>query len=148
MKEKRPPTGRFGWRRKSDANQRNHPAGRSDAARAFRLSRMRCGRGHAHGSSALGKQAVVVVVPSCVAVIFGPFPNAAVGVPMFHSAFEIAAPAAPGSPRHSRSKGRRTSRCLPWPGTEAPLTLVFSPSPALRTGTRTSFMPAWTMRLT
>lgn len=45
---------------------------------------------------ALGKRVVVVVVPSCVAVISGPFPNAAAAVPMFHSAFEIAAPTAAG----------------------------------------------------
>jgi pyruvate/2-oxoacid:ferredoxin oxidoreductase beta subunit len=45
---------------------------------------------------ALGKRAVVVVVPSCVAVISGPYPNAAFDVPMFHSAFEIAAPTAAG----------------------------------------------------
>lgn len=45
---------------------------------------------------ALGKRAVVVVVPSCVAVVSGPYPHAAIGVPMFHSAFEIAAPTAAG----------------------------------------------------
>jgi len=45
---------------------------------------------------ALGKRVVVVVVPSCVAVISGPYPNAAFDVPMFHSAFEIAAPTAAG----------------------------------------------------
>lgn len=43
---------------------------------------------------ALGQRAVVVVVPSCVAVISGPYPYAALGVPVFHSAFEIAAPTA------------------------------------------------------
>ncbi|MBW1667282.1 MAG: pyruvate synthase subunit beta [Deltaproteobacteria bacterium] len=43
---------------------------------------------------ALGKRAVVVVVPSCVAVISGPYPHAAFEIPMFHSAFEIAAPTA------------------------------------------------------
>lgn len=45
---------------------------------------------------ALGFKAVVVVVPSCAAVISGPFPNTALGVPSFHSAFEIAAPTAAG----------------------------------------------------
>ncbi|MFC1534679.1 thiamine pyrophosphate-dependent enzyme [Thermodesulfobacteriota bacterium] len=45
---------------------------------------------------ALGNRAVVVVVPSCVAVIAGPFPNTAFDVPLFHSAFEIAAPTAAG----------------------------------------------------
>ena len=58
------------------------------------------GCGHAIGVrmvlQALGDRVVVVVVPSCVAVISGPFPNAAFGVPVFHSAFEIAAPTAAG----------------------------------------------------
>lgn len=45
---------------------------------------------------ALGFKAVVVVVPSCAAVISGPFPNTSLGVPAFHSAFEIAAPTAAG----------------------------------------------------
>ena len=43
---------------------------------------------------AMGPRTVVVVVPSCVAVTSGPFPYAALGVPAFHSAFEIAAPTA------------------------------------------------------
>ena len=45
---------------------------------------------------AMGKRCVVVVVPSCVAVTTGPFPYYALGVPAFHSAFEIAAPTAAG----------------------------------------------------
>jgi pyruvate/2-oxoacid:ferredoxin oxidoreductase beta subunit len=45
---------------------------------------------------ALGRRAVVVVVPSCTAVIMGPYPHACADVPMFHSAFEIAAPTAAG----------------------------------------------------
>lgn len=44
----------------------------------------------------LGTRSVVVVVPSCVAVISGPYPHAALNVPVFHSAFEIAAPTAAG----------------------------------------------------
>src|SRR5512135_3438571 len=45
---------------------------------------------------AMGPRVIVVVVPSCVAVTSGPFPHAALGVPAFHSAFEIAAPTAAG----------------------------------------------------
>ncbi|MBT3255245.1 MAG: pyruvate synthase subunit beta [Deltaproteobacteria bacterium] len=45
---------------------------------------------------AMGKRCVVVVVPSCVAVTTGPYPNYTLGVPAFHSAFEIAAPTAAG----------------------------------------------------
>jgi len=45
---------------------------------------------------AIGSRVIVVVVPSCVAVTSGPYPHAALGVPAFHSAFEIAAPTAAG----------------------------------------------------
>ena len=44
----------------------------------------------------MGPRTVVVIVPSCVAVTSGPFPYTALGVPAFHSAFEIAAPTAAG----------------------------------------------------
>ena len=67
------------------------------------------GCGHAIGVRmvlrALGHRAVVVIVPSCVAVISGPFPNAAFGVPAFHSAFEIAAPTAAGISRALKIQG-------------------------------------------
>lgn len=55
---------------------------------------------------ALGNRAVVVVVPSCAAVISGPFPYAALDVPMFHSAFEIAAPTAAGIARAMELQGQ------------------------------------------
>jgi pyruvate/2-oxoacid:ferredoxin oxidoreductase beta subunit len=45
---------------------------------------------------ALGERAICVVVPSCSAVISGVYPNTALKVPAFHSAFEIAAPTAAG----------------------------------------------------
>lgn len=45
---------------------------------------------------ALGRRAIVVLVPSCVPVIGGPFPYSALGLPVFHSAFEVAAPTAAG----------------------------------------------------
>jgi pyruvate/2-oxoacid:ferredoxin oxidoreductase beta subunit len=44
----------------------------------------------------LGDRAVIVVVPSCSAVISGVYPNSALKLPAFHSAFEIAAPTAAG----------------------------------------------------
>jgi pyruvate/2-oxoacid:ferredoxin oxidoreductase beta subunit len=55
---------------------------------------------------ALGKRAVVVVVPSCVAVVSGPYPHVAFGVPMFHSAFEVAAPTAAGISRALAIQGQ------------------------------------------
>jgi pyruvate/2-oxoacid:ferredoxin oxidoreductase beta subunit len=45
---------------------------------------------------ALGGRAIIVVVPSCSAVISGVYPNSALKLHAFHSAFEIAAPAAAG----------------------------------------------------
>jgi pyruvate/2-oxoacid:ferredoxin oxidoreductase beta subunit len=45
---------------------------------------------------ALGKRTVAVVVPSCAAVISGPYPCASLDVPLFHSAFEVAAATAAG----------------------------------------------------
>ncbi len=54
---------------------------------------------------ALGHRAVVVVVPSCIAVISGPFPYASANIPMFHSAFEVAAPTAAGISRALKLQG-------------------------------------------
>ncbi len=54
---------------------------------------------------AIGPRVIVVVVPSCVAVTSGPYPNAALGVPAFHSAFEIAAPTAAGISSALRLQG-------------------------------------------
>ena len=55
---------------------------------------------------AMGPKTVVVVVPSCVAVSSGPFPYSALGVPAFHSAFEIAAPTAAGISAALKSQGK------------------------------------------
>ena len=78
------------------------------------------GCGHAIGMrivlQALGHRAVVVVVPSCVAVISGPFPNAAFGVPMFHSAFEIAAPTAAGISAALKIQGKQDIPVLAFAG--------------------------------
>jgi len=78
------------------------------------------GCGHAIGVRmvlrALGHRAVVVIVPSCVAVISGPFPNAAFGVPAFHSAFEIAAPTAAGISRALKIQGTEDIPVLAFAG--------------------------------
>jgi pyruvate ferredoxin oxidoreductase beta subunit/2-oxoisovalerate ferredoxin oxidoreductase beta subunit len=55
---------------------------------------------------AMGPRTVVVVVPSCVAVSSGPFPYSALGVPAFHSAFEIAAPTAAGISAALKAQGK------------------------------------------
>lgn len=68
------------------------------------------GCGHAIGMrmvlQTLGHRAVVVVVPSCVAVISGPYPFSALNVPAFHSAFEIAAPTAAGISQALKIQGK------------------------------------------
>ena len=65
---------------------------------------------------ALGKRAVVVVVPSCVAVVSGPYPYAAIDVPMFHSAFEIAAPTAAGIANALKVQGKEDIPVLAFAG--------------------------------
>jgi pyruvate/2-oxoacid:ferredoxin oxidoreductase beta subunit len=54
---------------------------------------------------ALGDRAIVVVVPSCVSVIAGPYPNAAAAVPMYHAAFEVAAASAAGISNALKTQG-------------------------------------------
>ncbi|MEJ2723462.1 MAG: thiamine pyrophosphate-dependent enzyme [Deltaproteobacteria bacterium] len=65
---------------------------------------------------ALGKRSVVVVVPSCVAVVSGPYPYGAFDVPMFHSAFEIAAPTAAGIARALKLQGKEDIPVLAFAG--------------------------------
>jgi len=91
------------------------------AMEVMRPGHMGCpGCGHATGMrlvlQALGNRAVVVVVPSCVAVISGPYPNAAFGVPMFHSAFEIAAPTAAGISAALKIQGKEDIPVLAFAG--------------------------------
>jgi len=78
------------------------------------------GCGHAMGMrmvlQALGNRAVVVVVPSCVAVISGPYPHAALNVPVFHSAFEIAAPTAAGISQALKMQGKDNIPVLAFAG--------------------------------
>lgn len=66
--------------------------------------------------SALGKPAVVVVVPSCAAVVSGPYPYAAFDIPMFHSAFEIAAPTAAGIAAALKVQGKEDVPVLAFAG--------------------------------
>ncbi|RJR30143.1 MAG: pyruvate synthase subunit beta [Desulfobacteraceae bacterium] len=91
------------------------------AAEVMRSGHMGCpGCGHAIGMrlvlQALGNRAVVVVVPSCVAVVSGPYPNACFGVPMFHSAFEIAAPTAAGISAALKLQGKEDIPVLAFAG--------------------------------
>ncbi|MEW6666961.1 MAG: thiamine pyrophosphate-dependent enzyme [Thermodesulfobacteriota bacterium] len=65
---------------------------------------------------ALGHRAVVVVIPSCAAVMSGPFPHATFRVPMLHSAFEIAAPSAAGIARALKIQGKEDIPVLAFAG--------------------------------
>ena len=65
---------------------------------------------------AMGNRCVVVVVPSCVAVTTGPFPTYTLGVPAFHSAFEIAAPTAAGIRNALIEQGREDIPVLAFAG--------------------------------
>jgi pyruvate/2-oxoacid:ferredoxin oxidoreductase beta subunit len=65
---------------------------------------------------AMGPRTVVVVVPSCVAVTSGPYPYASLGVPAFHSAFEIAAPTAAGIAAALKVQGKEDIRVLSFAG--------------------------------
>ncbi len=65
---------------------------------------------------AMGPRTVVVIVPSCVAVTSGPFPYTALGVPAFHSAFEIAAPTAAGISAALKAQGKEDIPVLAFAG--------------------------------
>ena len=65
---------------------------------------------------ALGKRTVVVVVPSCTAIISGPYPHTSLGVPAFHSAFEIAAPTAAGISAALKVQGKEDITVLAFAG--------------------------------
>lgn len=45
---------------------------------------------------AAGREAISVVVPSCLGIILGPFPHSTFKIPVFHAAFETAASSAAG----------------------------------------------------
>lgn len=78
------------------------------------------GCGYAMGArmvlKALGHRAVVVIVPSCMGVISGPYPFTSLGVPSFHSAFEVAAPTAAGISNALRITGQENVPVLAFAG--------------------------------
>ena len=63
--------------------------------------------------NALGPNSVVVIPPSCIAVMAGPLPLSAIGVPVFQTAFETTAAAASGLARALKARGGEvTVACL------------------------------------
>jgi pyruvate ferredoxin oxidoreductase beta subunit/2-oxoisovalerate ferredoxin oxidoreductase beta subunit len=53
----------------------------------------------------LGSRSMIVVVPSCVSVIAGPFPHASIDASVYHAAFETAAASAAGIATALRGRG-------------------------------------------
>ena len=64
----------------------------------------------------LGKNTVMVILPSCVGVISATYPNSTFGVPCFHSAFEIAAPTASGISAALKLQGREDVTAVAFAG--------------------------------
>ncbi len=54
---------------------------------------------------AVGREAIAVVIPSCLGIIIGPFPYATFRIPVYHTAFETAAAAAAGISNALITKG-------------------------------------------
>jgi len=65
---------------------------------------------------ALGEKTIVVIIPSCAAVISAAYPNSVMDVPSFHSAFEIAAPTAAGIANALKIQGRDDITVLAFAG--------------------------------
>jgi len=65
---------------------------------------------------ALGREACLTIPACCWSVIDGPFPHSAVGVPMFHTAFETAASTAAGIKAAYEIKGANDISVVAWAG--------------------------------
>ena len=65
---------------------------------------------------ALGTQAVLVIIPSCTAVIAGQYPYTSLGLPTFFAAFETAAASAAGIANALRIKGKEEIPVLAFAG--------------------------------
>ena len=64
----------------------------------------------------LGEKTIVVIIPSCEAVISGTYPLSALKVPAFHSAFVIAAPTAAGISRALKIREEKDVTVLAFAG--------------------------------
>lgn len=61
---------------------------------------------------AAGKNAIAVVVPSCLGIILGPFPYSSFRIPAYHAAFETAASSASGISNALLAKGNTETAVL------------------------------------
>ncbi len=65
---------------------------------------------------ALGRNVILDIPACCWAVIDGPFPYSATGVPIYHTAFETAAAVASGISNGLRSVGKSGATIMAWAG--------------------------------
>jgi len=65
---------------------------------------------------ALGRKTVMVIPAGCWSIIDGPFPYSALGVPLFHTAFETAASVATGIKAGFEIKGKKDINVVAWAG--------------------------------
>ena len=77
-----------------------------------------CGAAHAmrYALKALGRETIVSIPACCWAVIDGPFPYSAAGVPVYHCAFETAASTAAGISHALKALGKEHITSLAWAG--------------------------------
>ncbi len=73
----------------------------------------------------LGKNCVYVIPAGCMAVIDGPFPSSALGVPLLHIAFEAAASAAAGVRAGLDAQGKEDVTVVAWAGDGATFDIGF-----------------------
>ena len=60
----------------------------------------------------LGENTIAVIIPGCHAVVSANYPNSALTIPCFHSAFEIAAPTAAGIANALKIRGEEDTTVL------------------------------------
>jgi pyruvate ferredoxin oxidoreductase beta subunit/2-oxoisovalerate ferredoxin oxidoreductase beta subunit len=94
------------------------PDGRTEFLRAGHMACPGCGVATTMRLvlKVLGERTIVVIIPSCSAVISAAYPHTALTVPAFHSAFEIAAPTAGGIAHALRIQGQEDVTVLAFAG--------------------------------
>ena len=65
---------------------------------------------------ALGPKTMVIIPACCWSIIAGPFPYSALGVPIYHTAFETAAAVASGLKAALDQKGKSDVTVMAWAG--------------------------------
>ncbi len=73
----------------------------------------------------LGRDSIFVIPACCMAVVDGPFPMSAIGVPMMHTAFETAASTATGVRASLTARGNEHTTVVAWAGDGATFDIGF-----------------------